>query len=382
MLSAAGLARIPVKDILDQLARPPWGVRGGLSVLLLTLALKLRAHELAVYENGTFLPLFSSLDAMRLVKRPELFELQVCRVQGVRADVFAHLAQAFTKPTARSPELLDVVTALSRFTAELPDYTLRAGSLTAETRAVRDTLVKAQEPATLLFRDLPLACGLEPFAEDTPADAGRAAEFVDRLQTAVAELQSDYDRLLERLSRTVASVVTPDAPALDRIALAARASRVALTANVPRLKTFAMRLRDPGTSDAAWIDALASFVVAKPTVRWSAADEARCIEEIAGLADLFHRVEAIAFKSGDVRPDADAIGVTLTRADGVDLFQVVESNGTALDDGMIREFETHLPGDRATRIQFLSRMLWSVLEDRPAGEAQPSTQPAVQERAK
>ncbi|MCV0413795.1 MAG: hypothetical protein K5831_02820 [Brevundimonas sp.] len=271
---------------------------------------------------------------------------------------------------------------MSRFTAELPEYTLRAGSLTAETRAVRDTLLKAQEPATLLFQDLPRACGLEPFAEDTPADAQRAAEFVDRLQAAVGELRSDHDRLLERLSQTVVSVVTPDASGLDRAALAARASRVALTANVPRLKTFAMRLRDPGTSDAAWIDALASFVISKPTVRWSAADEARCIEEIAGLSDLFHRVEAIAFRSGEVRPDADAIGVTLTRADGVDLFQVVESSGTALDDGMIREFETHLPGDRATRIQFLSRMLWTVLEDRPAAEVRSDAQPISRERSK
>ena len=251
----------------------------------------------------------------------------------------------------------------------------------ARTRAVRDALLNAQEPATLLFQELPHACDLEPFNEDEPADTARATEFVDRLQTAVSELRADYDQLLQRLTRTVASVVTPDALGFDRVELAARASRVALTANAPRLKSFAMRLRDPGTSDDAWIDALAGFVIAKPTVRWSASDEARCVEELAGLADLFHRVEAIAFRTGELRPSADAIGVTLTRADGVDLFQVVESGGSALDEGLIREFETHLPGDRATRIQYLSRMLWSVLEEAPAKATEPQVDASRRERS-
>ena len=43
-----------------------------------------------------------------------------------------------------------------------------------------------------------------------------------------------------------------------------RAARVSLAAREPRLRTFTLRLRDPGLSDEAWAEALASFIVAKP----------------------------------------------------------------------------------------------------------------------
>ncbi|WP_420469871.1 hypothetical protein [Brevundimonas sp. FT23042] len=365
LLDRSGGGRVAVRDLLDRLAEPPWGVRAGVSPLLLAVVLKMRGHEIALYENGTFLAAFGGPDIMRLIKRPELFELQLCRVEGVRADVFARLAEAFAQsPGQRSAELLDVVAPLSRFVARLPDYTRKAGALTPRAVKVRDALLSAREPGGLLFRDLPVACDLEPFTTDASADAGLAAQFVERLQEAIAELRADYPRLLQRIIATVAETVTPDARQFDRVALAARASRVALAATAPRLKTFALRLRDPGISDEAWAEALASFLIAKPTARWGVGDEARCLEELAGLSDLFHRVEAVAFRSGETRPDVEAVGVTLTRGDGLDRFLVVESADVSEASAeQLVEFWKHLPDDHALKIQYLTRLLWKAIGD-------------------
>jgi hypothetical protein len=127
--------------------------------------------------------------------------------------------------------------------------------------------------------------------------------------------------------------------------------------------TLADRLRDPGLSEGAWAEALASFVVSKPPSRWASGDEARFCEEIAALAELFHKVEATAFNSGSDRPAPAAIRLNLTRGDGAELLRVIEPR--ANEDGDIRNsidrFQKMLPTDRHARLDVLARLLWNEL---------------------
>jgi hypothetical protein len=350
------------------LAEPPFGVRAGVSFLLVAIVLKLRSHELAVYENGTFRASFSGPDFVRVVKAPDSFDLQLCKLEGIRADVFAQLAHAFAGPIdKRDPEILDVVHTLSRFVAGLPEYTRKAGILDSRTVRVRDVLLSATEPSTMLFVELPVACHLAPFIPNETGNADRATEFVVRLQSAMNELRSDYTRLLDRILDTVASAIGRTEGRLDRTRLAQRAALVASAATLPRLKAFANRLRDATMSDDLWANALASYLVAKPPARWNAADEQHCLEELTALSQLFYRVESAAFENGRLAPDKDAVLVKLTRANGDDRGLVVQNRHLAPSAAKLREEVRALLGnDPAQRVQILANLLW---EDLPAEQA-------------
>ena len=356
-------ARVAVTDILARLARQPYGVRAGLAPLLLAIVVQARAHELAVYENGTFRSSFGAQDFLRLIKAPATFELQHCRLEGVRAEVFARLAETFAQPTqAREPQILDVVQPLCGFAAQLPEYTRKAEALERHVAKVRDVLLSATEPSGMLFNDLPMACDLEPFSTAETADPDRANLFVTRLQSAVNDLRSAYPRLLGRIIETVRTTLAQDKAVFDRAALASRAARVTLAAKLPRLRTFAIRLRDPGASDEAWAEALASFLISKPPTRWGAEDETRCLEELATLGGLFHRVEVVAFDRGRERPSLDAVRISLTRADGEDRVQIIEN--ATLDPRVEQDLaalRNHLPLGRDERLQFLMKLLWEEL---------------------
>lgn len=360
----AGLgARVAVTEILARLAKPPYGVRAGLAPLLLAITVKARAHELAVYENGTFRSSFGAEDFLRLTKAPGTFELQHCRLEGVRAEVFARLAETFAHPTeVREPQILDVVRPLCRFAAQLPEYTRKAGALESAAAKVRDVLLSATDPSRMLFNDLPLACGLAPFSTAETADLERAKLFVTRLEGAVNDLRAAYPRLLGRFIETVKTILVQDMAGFDRAALARRAARVTLAAKLPRLRSFAFRLRDPGTSDEAWAEALASFLISKPPARWGAEDETRCLEQLAALGELFHRVEVAAFDRGGDRPSLEALRVSLTRADGEDRVQIIEN--AALDPCLEQHLMTlrkYLPLGKDERLQFLTKLLWEEL---------------------
>jgi len=356
--------RLPVTSLLASLKNRPYGVRNGLSPLLLAIVLQTRGHELAIYENGTFLHKFGPSDFLRLTKATATFEIQYCKVDGVRFEVFNQLAASLArKVNARHPDLLDVVQPLCQFAAQLPDYTRRTTALSQVALDVRTALLSAREPVTLLFSDMPKACGFPAFSPREQPDEGRVNGFISVFRDALGELRQAYPALLSRIIERVAEAAGEGHGAFDRVDLATRASRVSLAAREPRLRTFALRLRDPGLSDDAWAEALASFVVSKPPARWASGDEARFCEEIAALAELFQKVEAAAFGAGGEAPVPSAVRLNLTRGDGTDLVRIIEPS-TEDDLGIqtsLSGFEKMLPQDRHTRLDVLTRLLWNEL---------------------
>ena len=114
-------------------------------------------------------------------------------------DVFRLLADVFAaeRNNDRDFDLLDVVRPLSIFAAQLPAYTRKNTALSEPADTVRDALLTAREPATLIFETLPIACGFDPFPIEGRGDAGREHRFVDALCGAISDLQASYPKLLE-----------------------------------------------------------------------------------------------------------------------------------------------------------------------------------------
>jgi hypothetical protein len=116
-------------------------------------------------------------------------------------------------------------------------------------------------------------------------------------------------------------------------------------------------------SDNAWAEALASFIVGKPPARWISADEARYIEEVGTLAELFYKVEATAFHDNASQPDMEAIRLNLTRGDGVDVVRIIESNAAEGDIGTeVDVLRGRLPQSKLLRLQLLTQLLWDELK--------------------
>jgi len=373
--------RVSVADILTELKQRPFGVRAGVAPLLLAILLQTRGHELAVYEHGTFLHRIRASDFLRLTKSPAAFEIQHCLVEGIRIEVFSHLASAFAEGVGdRRPDLLDVVRPLCQFAAQLPEATRRSTALGATAIAVRDALLSAREPVVLLFQDLPQACGVGKFDPGDAPNAALVKGFLASLQDAIGEMRGAYPALLERIVASVSESIGEDKKTFDRAKLAARAARVTLAAREPRLRTFALRLRDPGLSDETWAEALASYVVSKPPARWTTGDETRFREEISALAELFKKVEAAAFGAGGETPSPMAVRLNLTRGDGVDLVRVIEPRlqEDAATAELFGVFNNLLPKDQQARIDVLARMLWSELGGTEAGADNAAAgQPAI-----
>jgi hypothetical protein len=290
--------RIRVSDLFAKLREPPIGARDGLLPLMLAVFCVAEAQHIAMYEDDAFIHSIGGAEFHRLSKVPESFELQYCKLSGVRSEVFNQLLSVVDSEVdeLRTPDLIDVVKPLCEFAAGLPDFSRNTTSLRKNSLAIRDALLNAREPSTLLFEQLPSACGLPPVPVRQKSASEDIKKYVRELKKGLGELRSAYPALLGRIEKIVA-----DAFELSeqydklRTQLERRSLDLGIHITEPTLKAFCLRLADSNLPRDAWLESIGSLVLAKPPRRWHDSDIVRFEDSLAELVSRFEKTSSLAF---------------------------------------------------------------------------------------
>jgi len=232
-----------VADLFALLQAPPYGVRLGLLPIYLAAAVLCWDQEVALYENGSFIPKVDIAAFERLMKSPEQFSLQRYRLAEARAFLFEAYS-SLLRPSATpglQATLLSAVRPLVAFVKQLPAYTHRTSSVSTAAASVRDAILCARDPHQLLFEDLPRAVGSEPISADAELTVAQA--FFARLKSALIELQRAYDNLLQDVQHQLVSTLRlPGDIRQARLEIGERTRLFDERVTDPRLKAFVVRL--------------------------------------------------------------------------------------------------------------------------------------------
>ena len=330
--------RVKVSDLMERLRRPPFGVRDGLSPILVAIFAVVFEQNIAFYDKGAFMREMYGLDIKRLTKNPENFEIQYCKIAGVRSELFKLLLNVLEQqlPNSRKSsanensenDVLDIVRPLCVFAAELPAYTLKTNRLSTTAVAVRKALLSATEPAMLLFRDLPIACGFEPIKAETDQHKsepdGMTEAFVETLGLAIEELRLSFIKLQDRIKLSLIDFFDlPETVRNVREILSQRADSMVVEITESRLKGFCLQLADSVLAEAGWLESLGSFVCAVPPNKWQDLDEERFLQEMAVLVGRFKRVESMYFQRENLSKNMTAVRVSVTNLDGTERDDVI-----------------------------------------------------------
>jgi len=369
LLESQADSRVKISEIFSEMRRPPYGIRDGLSPLLLAIFAVIHEQNVAFYNDGAFMRQMDSLDIMRLTKIPEAFEIQYCKVTGVRSELFDKLVQVLgIKSTTKDKvDLLDVVRPLCVFAAQLPAYTHKTKNLSEQALNVRKSLLKASEPSTLLFRELPEVCGFAAFSANKNVDDYRVQDFVETLKSALSELRMAYPELQERMKSVLAESFDLSGAYKSfqdaRNALSLRAENMLIAISEPRLKAFCMRLLDCNLPESEWLESLGSFVCSMPPSKWTDTEADKFRHELSLLAARFQRVESINFSAGKKIQGQSAVRVAITRIDGSEVDDVIYVSKD--DEEQIAEVEAQvaalLARTRRVGLAGTARAFWKAL---------------------
>lgn len=385
---------VSIAHVLDEIMRPPHGLRQGVATVLLTAALVRNASDLAIYEHGTFKPRMDAALSERMVRNPANFGVKYLaasnrnskRARAAQA-ISDELSEAFGLPkTVHATVLTTVMLTLRTFHVRPTNFARRTKQFSAawgatdelaapehveRTRAVRDALVDTHEPDILLFEALPAALGYGPLPAAGNSAGTMAADDIDAFAESVARYVKAVDGVYDGLCRHILDETLRAANARDTTMLAGDAAHLddvqVMASNV---RTFAGLARMADSVDAtSFAQQVATSVTGKPPSEWSDADIPGHLSRIRETASSFRRVTALA-QARRTQPAGEAfeaLAIDITSSDGRHQPEVVAvrtSDRLALTEGVTALMHTateHLGDDQAAARALLALLAEQVL---------------------
>jgi hypothetical protein len=339
---------------LDQIHRtledPPYGVRPGITPIVVLTALIVWREEIALFEEGTYQTRLTDALVERMLKNPERFTVKAMGTQtGARKEAVVEIAKQLgtrlppaPPPNARNTQPLAVTRTLLDRVRGLSTYADRTQELSDQARAVRAALKSAREPDTLLFADLPKALGLKPVPARGRAD-GDARSYGVALVSAMVEIAEADQRLREQVLDALidafrivggrgGSHPTSRLDSLRRRLRLLTAPLAAVTLVEPRLRGVIAHAQDETLSDDEWLDPLVVRIVNRGLSDWRDGDLATFTTEARALSRAIERLANIhqAAEPQQSSTSFSTRSITLTRGDGTDEHAVIQIPDDAL----------------------------------------------------
>lgn len=320
-------SRMRVPALFDRLRRPPYGLKDGILPVLLVALMLAHKDEVALYEDGAFVPSLTGAVVERLLRAPDKFEVQRLSIAGPRAAVYGRLIEMLSNGgKAPLSGLVPIVRQLVRVARDLTDFARATKTVSPKAQAVREALLRAKEPAPLLFHDLPIACGREPFqAKGAPTE--RDVEvFVEELRATVRELQRAYNDLLDTIEDAVRTGLSlPADPSTLRRELGGRAERMLPVAVDAQLKAFLIRAAEQDMRREEWLVSLGTLLAGKPPDAWYDRDIDQMRLNLGLICRRFASLESMLLDrdAAQVASDPMLLRVAVTQLGEAELERVV-----------------------------------------------------------
>jgi len=370
-------ARRPVAALFKVLRAAPYGMREGPIPVLFAAVLSSQWDEIALYEEGGFVPELRIEVLERLTRSPDTFELQSHRLDAHQLRALKALenlvGEGDAVATSRSSSLLPVVKALVLFAVRLNPYVKQTNRLGwPEAVAVRDHLLRAGDPRKLLFEDLPLALGVSIDGQDG------GSLFARKLQQSLRAMSRAYPDLLDELERQIRQVFDLRGHSLDaKNQLQRRAAPLVPYAVDQKLQLLVKEVaRDHPEHD--WREVVARVINGgMPASHWKDADVAAFQVRIQELAGAFTRLEELVAErrhSGVARILRIGVLDGLHRESRavIPVDQEIEVDAADLANQVRQLFDAHLNGNgraRHARLAALATVAEALLAEPPESEA-------------
>lgn len=346
---------IPLARIYDVLSKPPFGIKAAVLPILVVALYQAMTHELALSENGQFVPFLTKEVLESLLTKPEAYSLQHFRVNSKNDALIESYAEAITGESPSNSNLMSVLQPLARLMVGLPDYTKQTKRLSPKAIAVRDLFFASRMPVELVYAKLPSVFDMEVQPrvnqEDAPPQTlvksqteldfiqtERLSSFKEQFKNVLTELRVAYHALLSEFVEMVKEAFGLDTKlglfeARDK--LRGQCSGLDAYTIDPQCTAFIGRLVDPFGDESQWLVSLASFLARKPPEKWIDEDVSavrfRLKELGSRVRDLrqleLHYQDARRMRPGDL--EASLIRVISTRGGERQALVTLDDKGRA-----------------------------------------------------
>ncbi len=336
LLELADSQGMTIQNLVDELRRPPFGLKEGPSLLYISLYLLVKSENLIVFCDNVYRPYLSKADMALLLKRPDLFTVKMFLVEASHIKVFEVYRETFdlnvkqVDSSLRNATMLGVVGPLMKFMDELPRYSKRTKTVSIKAERTRMAIMRAVDPLHFLFDELPEALGIG--AMRTAGDQElHIEEFQVGLRSVLAELSNAFAKLLRNIERILLAQFVFQDFEMFYTEQTERANRLLQFCTSTQLKPVLMAMARQEDDLDVWIQGIAGAIVEKPVDSWD--DDDLQIFEIR-LVDFIDQIDQVAILSKASFSKSNAHVISMMAPGGKmhrEIFQIDNSNQEVLD---------------------------------------------------
>lgn len=259
-------------EINAELISPPYGVKAGILPILWLSVYLVNEHELALYEERKYIPGFDQEKIERFIKRPDLFSVQMFKIDGLNASIFKEYCKVVSGG-AEPKTILDIAKPLANFMGTLPEYTLKTkNGLSTDALSVRAAFNISKSPERLIFEGLPKALGFKNIANDEKSLEG----FSEKLTDILRELNRAHENLVQDMKRRLAETIGLDPEiSLEKLREQSYGKCNGLenyTLDVQGVRGLLVRIFREESNNEQWFENILMFLGSKPSKKWTDAD--------------------------------------------------------------------------------------------------------------
>ena len=291
-------------ELESVLTAAPYGIKKGVLPILYLASYLVNESEVALYEDGRYLPSFTKEVLERFVKTPALFKIQRFRIEGVRTSIFKQYVQALFKDE-RERTVIQAIKPLATFVAELNEFTQKTtDGISDRTKRFRSAFSTAKSPEKLLFEDIPRALGFKTEAFDEQNDNG----YIDAIQDSIRDLKYAYSKMLEGQQALLAQSLQlkSDATLPEIRKITGRYQGLQqFTVDTDGLKAFINRLTEDKKGDDEWFADVLMFLARKSPEKWLDSDKTLVDSRLSDYSRRLLELEAIRIQQDRVKQSSD-----------------------------------------------------------------------------
>lgn len=307
--------RVVLSDVYRIAKLPPYGVRDGPLQVFVTAMMMAHKENIAMYEHGTFVPKLKPEIAERMMKNPEYFELKYFKATRSKAALLKRVSRDLG---IKSSGVLDVVGEMTRTVSAIPPHIKNTKRLDKDTTVVRDGILEAREPDTLLFETLPAALGFGSKLHDSdiPKFSAKLTRSIMVLRGGLAKIFDDIKEMLF------------DATGIDDRAKLSKAAKVMVKDVADsRMKVFLGAVSaDTLEKTEDWANYVAMSLTDVPPINWKD-DERNLFENnlriVSARFKMLARIHFAKISKNFTNPSCQ---ITITNDDGKETYYIVSMN--------------------------------------------------------
>lgn len=308
-------SRIVLTEIYKVAKIPPYGVKDGPLQLIFLVMILVHKENIALYEHGTFVPRLRPEIAERMTKNPEHFELKYFKTT-TKTAFLEKVTHDLGITSGKS--ILDVVSYLVRLISALPPHIKSTKKFDRNTLSIRDAILNAREPDTLLFESLPTALGYKSNMTEK-----EIIKFSKNLAKSAINLQNGmYDMFKELRDALYKYTEIYNRADLSR---AAKAIEPGVTDHKTKVFLGAISA-DTLEKEEDWLNYIAMSLTDVPPTDWKDEQREMFISELRIMSTKFKKLAGVYFAKVSGSFAAKSFHVSIISADGTEYNDIVSLN--------------------------------------------------------